>query len=69
MDSLLDDFANTVLDLRHKHIPRHDLEQVALHWRNVLKPQIAELAELRAEKAAREEGTAPARDRRRAVTA
>lgn len=67
MDSTLEEFCRLVLDWRHKTIPRHDLERTASHLRDVVQPQLEELEALRAEKAAREEGTAP--KRRQAVNA
>lgn len=49
VDDTVRNFCNVVLDLRHKHIPRCDLEQVAFCLRDTVIPQLEELDVVKAE--------------------
>jgi hypothetical protein len=46
---MIDDFCNRVLNWQHSHIERHALQQLAHHLKNVVQPQLDELAALKAE--------------------
>lgn len=48
MDGVIDEMAQKVLDWHVQTISRHDLRRWAQHLREVVQPQLAELAQLKA---------------------